>query len=156
MAKRILNPALFSFVALLLVTGTFLSCKKDKDDSNPSVGFKEYRLYNSSSGSPVDAGSFRIDQLANGNAKITIAISEPFRQPNANFQAVINKEDGSGNELVYSNLGLVNGNTGSLVTNPVISSGSNLPIKYTDLVGQTGYYVKVLNGANVQARGDID
>lgn len=156
MIRRMVNPALLFTISLLLTISVLLSCKKDKNDPNPSVAFKEYRLYNSSSGSPVDAGSFRLDQLANGNAKITISISEPFRQTNASFQAVINKADESGNELVYSNLGLVNGNSGSLVTSPIMSSGSNLPIKYTDLVGQTGYYVKILNGANVQARGDIN
>ncbi|MFT3749977.1 MAG: hypothetical protein QM768_16790 [Agriterribacter sp.] len=154
MTKRMFNTALLCYVIIVAVN-VFSACKKDKDE-NPSIGYKEYRLYNSSSGSPVDAGSFRLDQLSNGNAKITISISLPFRQSNATFEAVINKEDASGNELVFSNLGLVNGNTGSLVTNPVMSSGSNLPVKYTDLVGQNGYFVKVLNGANVQARGDIE
>lgn len=155
MTKRMLNTTLL-FSGAFLIVSLFSACKKNKVDENPSIGYKEYRLYNSSSGSPVDAGSFRLDQLSNGNAKITISISQPFRQSNTTFEATINKEDVSGNELVFSNLGLVNGNTGSLVTNPVMSSGSNLPIKYTDLVGQKGYYVKVLNGANVQARGDID
>lgn len=149
------NTALL-FSATFLMVNLFSACKKEKADENPSIGYKEYRLYNASSGSPVDAGSFRLDQLSNGNAKITIFISQPFRQSNTTFEAVINKEDASGNELVFSNLGLVNGNTGSLITNPIISSGSNLPIKYTDLVGQNNYYVKVLNGANVQARGDIN
>lgn len=155
MAKRMFKTYLLFFV-VIVIAGLFTACKKDKGDSNPSVAFKEYRLYNSSSGNPVDAGGFRIDQLADGAAKITISISKPYLQPNTKFQAVINKQDASGNELVFSNLGLVDGNSGSLVINPIMSSGSNLPIKYTDLVGQTGYYVKVLNGANVQAKGDIN
>ena len=153
MAKRMFKNCLLFCV---VIAGLFAACKKDEGDANPSVAFKEYSLYNSSSGTPVDAGNFRIDQLTDGNAKITISISKPYRQANASFQAVINKQDASGNELVFSNLGLVDGNSGWLVTNPIMSSGSNLPVKYTDLVGQTGYYVKVLNGANVQARGDIN
>lgn len=150
-----LNSSMF-FALTFVTVSLFVSCKKDKEDPNPSIAYKEYKLYNYSSGSALDAGSFRVDQLSNGNAKITISVSEPFRQANATFEAVINKEDISGNELVFSNLGLVNGSSGSLIANPVISSGSNLPIKYTDLVGQNGYYLKVLNGANVQARGEID
>jgi len=51
---------------------------------------------------------------------------------------------------------MVNGNSGTLITNPVLSSSSNLPVKYTDLVGHNGFYVKVLNGANVQAKGRIE
>jgi hypothetical protein len=154
MSKYFLRDLLFTGLMLGMVV--FVSCSKSKDDPNPSINFKTYTLYNASAGSNVEAGSFRIDQLKDGNAKIAIAISQPFRQPNASFEAVINKKDTAGNELVFADLGLVNGGSGTLITNPVISSGSNLPIKYNDLVGNFGYYVKVMNGANVQAKGDIE
>ena len=155
MSKHFRRSALFTGSALWLVT--FLgACNKSREDPNPSINFKTYTLYNASSGSNVAAGNFRIDQLKDGNTKITIAISEPFRQANASFEAVINKEDTAGNELVFADLGVVSGNSGTLITNPVISSGSNLPIKYTDLVGNFGYYIKVMNGANVQAKGEIN
>ncbi len=143
---------------ILILELAFFSgaCKKDKKDPNPSINYKEYRLINISGGSSVDAGSFRVDELQDGNTKITILISEPFRQDGAGFQASVNKKDSEGNELVLSNLGLVNGGLGSLVVNPVLSSGTNLPVKYNELVGPYGYYVKILNGANVQALGDIN
>ena len=146
-------------IGMILIAGLIFfsgACKKDKKDPNPSINYKEYRLFNVSGGSSVDAGSFRIDELQNGNTKITILISEPFRQEGAGFQASINKEDEDGNELVLSSLGMVNGGSGSLVVNPVLSGGTNLPVKYHDLVGNYGYYIKILNGANVQARGDIN
>lgn len=57
--------------------------------------------------------------------------------------------------MVYANLGSVNGASGALVTYPVVGSGSNLPVKFTDLISKTGYYVKIMNGANVQATGEI-
>jgi hypothetical protein len=97
-----------------------------------------------------------VDELQDGNTKITILISAPFRQDGTGFQASVNKKDSEGNELVLSNLGLVNGSSGSLVVNPVLSSGTNLPVRYNELVGPYGYYIKILNGANVQARGDIE
>lgn len=141
--------------ALLLVT---VGCKKSSNppDPNPSVDFREYKLFNYSSGEEVDAGSFRLDQLLNGNTKLTITISVPFRQDGVLFNALINTRDSSENELVFSNLGTVPGKTGVLVVNPVVGSGSNLPVKFNDLLDTKGYYVKILNGANVQATGGID
>lgn len=153
------NNCSIAGIGIILMAGLIFfsgACKKDKKDPNPSINYKEYRLFNVSGGSSVDAGSFRIDELQNGNTKITILISEPFRQEGAGFQASVNKKDNEGNELVLSSLGLVNGSSGSLVVNPVLSSGTNLPVKYNDLVGSYGYYLKILSGANVQARGDIN
>ncbi|MBX2925644.1 MAG: hypothetical protein KF746_25830 [Chitinophagaceae bacterium] len=141
----------------ILFAGCFLfSCKKDSPpEPDPVVDFRNYKLFNYSSGSEVESGSFKIEQLLNGNSRLTITINEPFRQKGVNFEALINTRDAEDNELVFSNLGMVNGETGILVTDPVISSGSNLPIKFTDLINKTGYYVKVMNGANVQATGVI-
>ncbi|HRQ50512.1 MAG TPA: hypothetical protein PLR74_08250 [Agriterribacter sp.] len=82
-------------------------------------------------------------------------MNESYRQEGISFDAVINTRDEAGSELVFSYLGSVDGRSGKLVINPVISSGSNLPVKYSDLISKTGYYIKVMNGANVQATGEI-
>lgn len=60
---------------------------------DPVTDFINYKLFNYSSGSEVEAGSFKIEQLLNGNSRLTISISEPFRQTGANFEAVINTKD---------------------------------------------------------------
>ena len=134
----------------------FLGCAKDNgNDPDPQLDFREYKLFNYSSGSEVEAGSFRIDQLKDGNARLTISLIEPYRQSGIAFDAVINTRDEADNELVFSYLGSVDGGSGKLVINPVISSGSNLPVKYSDLISKSGFYVKVMNGANVQATGEI-
>ena len=154
--KRTVTFRLVSIVCILLSASILFSCKKDNGpDPDPVVDFRNYKLFNYSSGSEVEAGTFKIEQLLNGNSRLTINISEPFRQSGANFGAVINTKDGGDDELVFSNLGMVNGGTGLLVADPVVGSGSNLPVKFTDLIGKTGYYVKVMNGANVQATGEI-
>lgn len=156
MTKRSVSLLSVALLFLLSATTTLFSCKKDSGpDPDPVLDFRNYKLFNYSSGSEVEAGSFKIEQLINGNSRLTINISEPFRQSGANFGAVINTKDGGDDELVFSNLGMVNGGTGDLVTDPVIGSGSNLPVKFTDLISKTGYYVKIMNGANVQATGEI-
>ncbi|MGN6491493.1 MAG: hypothetical protein ACTHLE_05805 [Agriterribacter sp.] len=155
MMKRTVTFRLVSIVCILLSASILFSCKKDNGpDPDPVVDFRNYKLFNYSSGSEVEAGTFKIEQLLNGNSRLTINISEPFRQNGTSFDAVINTKDGD-DELVFANLGRVNGGTGTLIADPVVSSGSNLPVKFTDLIGKTGYYVKVMNGANVQATGEI-
>ena len=138
------------------LSGLFMGCAKDSNnDPDPQLDFREYKLFNYSSGSEAEAGSFRIDQLKDGNARLTISLNEAYRQDGIAFDAVINTKDEVDNELVFSYLGSVDGKSGRLVIDPVISSGSNLPVKYSDLIGKSGFYVKVMNGANVQARGEI-
>ncbi|HTN08948.1 hypothetical protein [Agriterribacter sp.] len=139
-----------------LLSAVFAGCKKDNNSNpDPNLDFRTYKLFNYSSGAEVEAGNFRIDQLADGNTRLTISINEPYRQNGINFDAVINTKDETANELVFSYLGNVNGKTGSLTVNPVMGSGSNLPVKYSDLISKTGYYIKIMNGANVQATGEI-
>jgi hypothetical protein len=143
-------------ILFISLSGLLLGCAKDSgNDPDPQLDFREYKLFNYSSGSEAEAGSFRIDQLRDGNAKLTISLNEPYRQDGTAFDAVINTRDEADNELVFSYLGSVDGRSGRLVVNPVISSGSNLPVKYADLIGKSGFYVKVMNGANVQATGEI-
>ena len=153
MIKQRTGWKILAFV--LLLSAASWGCKKNSRDNDPPLDFREYKLFNYSSGSAAEAGSFRADQLADGNTRLTISLSEPYRQNGITFDAVINTKDDSGNELVFSYLGAVNGKTGNLVVNPVIGSGSNLPVKYSELISKTGFYVKVMNGANVQATGEI-
>ena len=140
----------------ILLSALFIGCAKDDgNDPDPQLDFREYKLYNYSSGTEAEAGSFRIDQLKDGNARLTISLAEPYRQNGISFNDVINTKDEADNELVFSYLGSVDGRSGKLVINPVVSSGSNLPVKYSDLISKSGFYVKVMNGANVQANGEI-
>ena len=73
----------------------------------------------------MEAGSFRIDLLRDGNARLTISLNESYRQEGISFDAVINTRDEAGSELVFSYLGSVDGRSGKLVINPVISSQSS-------------------------------
>lgn len=133
------------------------SCSKSDNNNNnqqPTVK-KEYRLFNQSSGMPLDAGTFTISQLADGNASLTINLAAGYRVTNINLPSTIVTTDVTGTELLYANLGLVDGNTGIGITSPVVIASNNLAVKYIDLIAKTGYLIKVLNGGNVQARGVI-
>lgn len=141
----------------IIVFTSFLNtaCKKDNDQKQQVTDFRNYKLFNYSSGSEMEAGGFVIEQLLDGNARLTITLSAPYRQNNVSFQAVINTKNEAGDELVFANLGTVNGSSGMLTTSPVVASGSNLPVKFSELISRSNYYVKILNGANVQATGNI-
>lgn len=150
------SKLVLAFTLFLAIISVNLSCKKDND--NPverTTDFRNYKLFNYSSGSEVEAGNFVIEQLLDGNARIDITLSEPFRQNNVGFETVINTMNENGDELIFSSLGTLNGTTGRLVVSPVVASASNLPIKFSELISRQEYYVKILNGANVQARGEI-
>lgn len=141
---------------LFFVLAFNMACKKDSAvNQNQTTDFRNYKLFNYSSGTEVEAGNFKIEQLLSGNARLTITLNEPFRQSNVGFEAVINTKNEGGDELVFADLGVLNGSTGVLVVNPVVASGSNLPIKFSELISRSSYYVKIMNGANVQAVGNI-
>ncbi|MBX3241918.1 MAG: hypothetical protein KIT80_13095 [Chitinophagaceae bacterium] len=139
-------------VASLLVVGS-VACKKERTPRETVIDSREYSLFNYSSGSQVAAGTFKLEHMESGNARLTIQLNEAFRQPQINFTALVVTELND-TEVVFAQLGNVPGNSGYLVVNPVISLGSNLPVKFTDLVGKA-YYLKIMNGANVQATGEI-
>lgn len=64
----------------IILAGLFCGCAKDSNnDPDPSLDFREYKLFNYSGGSGAEAGSFRIDQLRDGNASLTISLNEPYR-----------------------------------------------------------------------------
>ena len=138
------------FVSIIAITGN--ACKKD----NVNLPYREYRLYNYSSGSAVDAGFFRVQQLSDSNSKIYVSLNQAYRTPNVQFAVTLNTQDTSGGEFVYSNLGNMEGSKGELIVQPVIATATNQPIRYTELIQKVGYFVKVMSGSNVQARGTIE
>ena len=153
MQKVISTWIIFAGIA---VVSLFSSCSKSDNNINqqPTVK-KEYRLFNQSSGMPLDAGTFTISQLADGNASLTINLAAGYRVTNVNLPSSIVTSDVTGTELLYASLGLVDGNTGVGLTSPVVMASNNLAVKYIDLIAKTGYLIKVLVGSNVQARGVI-
>ncbi|CAA9476055.1 MAG: hypothetical protein AVDCRST_MAG96-720 [uncultured Segetibacter sp.] len=141
-----------SVLALFFVAG----CGKDEDTPPLFQGqSKTYILYNYSTGSPVEAGSFTFTELQNGGASAAINVSTGYRVAGVKFKATITVADAQGVELVYADLGDVDGTLGTGAKNPIISSGTNTPIKYNDLISKVGYTLKVMNGNNVQAKGTI-
>lgn len=143
------------FLLFLAVCAVSVGCKKDKTPPVSVIDAKEVSLFNYSSGSAVNAGTSKIEHLEGGNARISIQLNEAFRQPQVNFSALITTTLSDDNEVVFAQLGSVPGFSGNLVVNPVIKLGSALPVKYSELVGRTGYFIKVMSGANVQAIGEI-
>ncbi len=155
------NTSSFTIISLsvLYVLAFFLFAACSKEDT-PAATFqgrsKEYKLFNLSSGASLEAGTFTIAELENGNSKLTIRLNEGYRVPGAFLQSSITVTDNSGVELVYANLNGVLGASGLGETNPVVASGSNANVKYNDIITKVGYTVKVLNGSNVQAKGTIN
>jgi hypothetical protein len=143
--------SLLSLLGVLLLLG---SCTKE--DDGPALRTESYSLFNQSSGSSQSAGTFRILEQRNGNAAVEINLSEGYRINGARFTAVIVTYDAaSDSELVYANLGEINGGSARVTINPVIQLSNNLALSYDDLTGRAGYTLKILNGANVQASGQI-
>lgn len=136
-----------------LVAGLGMSCTKD---DTPSLASKTYSMYNYSSGSAVNAGSFTISELSDGNASLSVSLASGFLVPGVTLKSyVVLTDSTSGGELIYANLNDIDGTSGQVTTSPVINSSTNTAIPYTELVSKTGYSVKVLNNTNVQAKGDI-
>ncbi len=143
-----------NLVCLLGVVLLFSSCKKD--DAGPALQNETYPLVNLSSGSSQAAGTFRILEQSNGNAAVEINLDQAFRINGARLNAVIvTTEETSGSELVYANLGQIDGGSARVLINPVMQLSNNRAISYDDLTSRTGYTLKLLNGANVQASGQI-
>ncbi len=92
--------------------------------------------------------------MQDSSASLTIRLSSGFLAAGITFQASLAVVDTAGTELIYANLSDVDGTTGVGTTNPVRAS-DNSAITYSDLILKQGYYVKVMNGTNVQAKGAI-
>lgn len=152
LSKRFLRLLVFPVLAAVL----FTSCRK-KDDTPPFTGRSEvYKMYNVSTGSNVEAGTFTITELANGNSKLSIQLNQGYRVAGAKFRTTITVPQSSGNELLFADLGEMDGGTGTLEVNPIVSGATNAAVKYTDIIMQSGYTIKVMNGNNLQATGVIN
>ncbi len=139
-------------LALFFLAG----CSKNEDSTPAFQGrSKTYKLYNYSTGSAVEAGTFMFSELENGGASATINLSSGYRLAGVKFKSSITVADAQGVELVYADLGDVDGTSGTGEKNPIVSSGTNAAIKYDEIIAKTGYTVKVMNGSNVQAKGTI-
>ncbi len=143
------------FLLLAMVGAAAAGCNKDRVPVEAVIDVKEFQLFNYSGGSAVNAGFCKIEHLESGNARVTVQLNEAFRQPQISFSALITTTLPDDNEVVFAQLGSVPGASGNLVVNPVLKLGSGLPLKYSELAGTTGYFVKVMSGANVQATGEI-
>jgi hypothetical protein len=157
--KSILSQRFSRLLVLpVLAVVLFTSCSKDDDDDDtpPFTGlFKEYKMYNLSTGTPVEAGTFKITELANGNATLLIQLSQGYRVAGARFRTTITAPQATGNELLFADLGEMDGGTGTLEVNPIVSGATNEPVKYNDII-VSGYTIKVMNGNNLQASGVIN
>lgn len=153
LSQRFLRLLVFPVLAAVL----FTSCKKS-EDAPPFVGRSEvYKMYNRSTGSDVEAGTFTITELVNGNARLSIQLNQGYRVAGAKFRTTITvpQTAGAGNELLFANLGEMDGGIGTLEVNPIVSGATNAPIKYNEFIMQSGYTIKVMNGNNLQASGVI-
>lgn len=151
LSQRFLRLLVFPVLAAVL----FTSCRKS-DDTPPFVGRSEvYKMYNVSTGSDVEAGTFTITELANGNARLSIQLNQGYRVAGAKFRTTITVPQTAGNELLFADLGEMDGGIGTLEVNPIVSGATNAAVKYNEFIVQSGYTIKVMNGNNLQASGVI-
>lgn len=157
MIKNFFNSGLITFSALLFfIFLAFASCAKSSDTPASQGKSKEYKMFNTSSGNAVEAGSFLITELPDGNAKVTVRLNANYRVSGVSYKSNITTTDAANNvELVYAILAEVDGSTGVGETKVLVSSGNNMPVKYADVITKAGYVLKVFSGANIQARGTI-
>jgi len=152
--KRTQTVCKFLAGLALLISCGVMGCRKTGD--SPSLASKQYILYNYSSGSSVQAGSFVIRELADGNCSLTISLADGYKVPGVTLKTyIVTPESTGGGQFIYADLGNLDGGSGQATRNPVITNSDNRSVKYTSLVAQKTYQVKVLNGSNVQAIGPI-
>jgi hypothetical protein len=133
----------------------FASCSKSDDTPAFQGKSKEYKMYNLSSGTTVEAGTFTITEKSDGTARTTVKLNANYRVSGVIYKSNITTSAGTTAGLVFANLADVDGNTGVGETTVLVASGNNLAVKYTDAISKIGYEVKVFSGANVQAIGTI-
>jgi hypothetical protein len=150
-SQRLLRFLVFPVLAALL----FTACSKSENKTPPFVGrTSDYKLHNLSTGTSVEAGTFTITELSDGNAKLSIQLGQGYLVAGAKFKTTITVPQATGSELLFADLGEMDGGTGTLVVNPIVSGATNVPAKYNDLI-HSGYLIKVMNGNNLQASGVI-
>jgi hypothetical protein len=140
----------------LVATTLFSSCSNDDDDNNNGgvTATKEYKLYNLSTGTAVEAGSVVFSQLADSTTAATVTLNSGYRNSGTTYSVNIITSATIGDYL-YANLTSIDGGVGSSTTSPVRNASNNLAIKYSTIIGSTGYRIRVVNGNVVQATGTI-
>lgn len=156
MMKNVLSQKFLSLLVFpVLAAVLFTSCSKSEDKTPAfTARSNEYKMYNLSTGSAVEAGTFTITELADGNAKLLIQLNQGYRVAGTKFKTTITVSQASGTELLFADLGEMDGGTGTLEVNPIVSGATNVAIKYNEVI-QSGYLIKVMNGNNLQASGVI-
>jgi hypothetical protein len=155
MMKRIMrvNVVLLTTVFTL---GLLTGCGKDNTPQPTTSGKqKDYKLYNLSTGASVEAGTFTISELLNGNAKLAIQLNPNYKVTGARFKVTMTVPQTGGTELLFADLGEMDGGSGTMEINPLLAGATNAAVTYNDIIGRTGYTLKIMNGANLQARGTI-
>lgn len=155
MVKNVLSKGFLRFLFFAVLTATlFASCSKD--DNTPAFNARSsvYTMTNLSTGTAVEAGKFTITELANGNAKLSIQLNDGYKVAGTKLKTTITVPQPANSELLFADLGDMDGTTGTLEVNPVVSGATNVAVKYNDII-QSGYVIKVMNGSNLQASGVI-
>lgn len=152
--KRTFSTLLMA--AGLLTTILFSSCSSDDDNNNNGgvTATKEYKLYNLSSGTQVEAGSIVLSQLADSTASAQVTLNSGYRQSGTTYNVNIITSATTG-DFLYANLTSIDGGVGTSTTSPVRNASNNLTIKYSTLIGLTGYRIRIVTGSVVQATGTI-
>jgi hypothetical protein len=149
----------FAYLLALALPVLVISCDKDDDEGEDmQLESKQYVLYNDTTGAELNAGTFTVKELSDGNTAIDIALSDSFKVNDASFDAlIVSFNDITQRDSVYASLGQVNGATGRGAMSPVIWSSTNAPIRYDSLISLDNYRVVVMrNDSTVYAEGAID
>jgi hypothetical protein len=133
----------------------FAACSKSDDTPAFTGRSKGDKMYNLSTGIAAEAGTFTFSELSNGNARLLIQLNQGYRISGAKFRTTVMAAQSTGAELLFADLGEMDGGSGTLDVNPFVSVATNVAVKYNDIIAKTGYTVKVMNGSSLQARGAI-
>ena len=79
MMKRFLPKGLLQILLPVLAIVLFASCSKSDDTPAFTGRSKEYKMYNLSTGTQIEAGTFTITELSNGNAKMDVQLNAGYR-----------------------------------------------------------------------------
>jgi hypothetical protein len=155
MMKSVFSKKFLVLLVLpVLAAALLVGCSKSEDKPAFNARSNNYTLINLSTGAPVEAGKFTITELADGNAKLSIQLNQGYKVAGVKFRTTITAPQPTGPDLLFADLGDMDGGTGTLEVNPVVSGATNVPVKYNDLI-QSGYIIKIMNGSNLQAAGTI-
>ena len=144
----------YSLLLLPVIALSFMHCSKNS--SSPTTS-RSYKMYNYSSGSAVEAGSLTLNETSDGNASISVSLSNLYLAPGKVFKSyLILRDSVLGVEVTYATLSDIDGATGVSTTAPIINSSTNVAIKYDEIVSDKRYSVKLYNSNTVQAIGKID